>query len=111
MEEQLKEEEWTLEFHGVTYVINLSVAGQILVVDVEQLDTGERWSGEFTAQYLEEITQKVEPNTLFGTPSTGFPSLLKISNYPLLTSLPQGWQFQEILCLHKDAFFSLLQKQ
>ena len=66
-----------LAFHGVEYIISLSVAeGPVLIVDVEQVpisnfsfsflvsnvkkqkDDGQRWHGEFSANYIEEVTHK-----------------------------------------------------
>ena len=35
---------------SVSYLINLEVSGSSLVLDAEQIDNNERWSGEFTAQ-------------------------------------------------------------
>ena len=32
--------------------------GQVLLVDVEKKEDGERWHGEFSASYIEEVTQK-----------------------------------------------------
>lgn len=55
------EKEWTLEFHGVTYIIFVYSTGFVLKVDIEQTSPdflNSRWSGEFSAQYIEEITQK-----------------------------------------------------
>ena len=82
------EREWTREFHGSTYQITLSmtygtpdsdhdrhqgnsmIGTALLRLEVELLDcenshgssshgnVNERWYGEFTAQYIEEITHK-----------------------------------------------------
>jgi len=77
------EREWTREFHGSTYQITLSmtqgvpdsdhdhhqgnsmIGTSLLRLEVELLDCenshgsiNERWYGEFTAQYIEEITHK-----------------------------------------------------
>jgi coiled-coil domain-containing protein 61 len=66
------EREWTREFHGVTYQINICVvnggsgvgatplSGSLLKIEVEQVDddSNDRWSSEFTSQYIEEITHK-----------------------------------------------------
>eukprot|EP00602_Paraphysomonas_sp_CaronLab_P000215 CAMPEP_0185031382 /NCGR_PEP_ID=MMETSP1103-20130426/18830_1 /TAXON_ID=36769 /ORGANISM="Paraphysomonas bandaiensis, Strain Caron Lab Isolate" /LENGTH=789 /DNA_ID=CAMNT_0027566895 /DNA_START=93 /DNA_END=2462 /DNA_ORIENTATION=- len=47
-----------MEFHGITFVVNMSAAESLLSVDIEQVDSGERWSGEFTSQYIEDISHK-----------------------------------------------------
>jgi hypothetical protein len=68
-----------LEFHGIEYLISVSVSdGPVLVIDVEQViftiffaflliltfclksqkDDGQRWHGEFSANYIEEVTHK-----------------------------------------------------
>ena len=82
------EREWTREFHGSTYQITLSmtygtpdsdhdrhqgnsmIGTALLRLEVELLDcenshgssshgnVNERWYGEFTSQYIEEITHK-----------------------------------------------------
>ena len=79
------EREWTREFHGSTYQITLSmtygspdsdhdlhqgnsmIGTALLRLEVELLDSdnshghssvNERWYGEFTSQYIEEITHK-----------------------------------------------------
>ncbi len=61
-------EEWIQSFHGyvrayslenmkslihsfrTSYIINLIANEVLLVLEIEDEDTGERWSGEFTAQ-------------------------------------------------------------
>ncbi len=52
------EKEFSLEFRGSQYILVLSVVNQVMTVEVESVDTNDRWSGDFTAQYAEEITQK-----------------------------------------------------
>lgn len=50
-------------FHGVPYNLAITVAESAqpeptLAVDLEQLDTGAAWHGEFSASYVENITSK-----------------------------------------------------
>ena len=54
------DEEFRTVFHGVQYLLSLSVKknSSVLYIDVEQENTGERWRGEFSAKYIEQITQK-----------------------------------------------------
>ena len=40
-------------------MLDLIVNGNMLTLDAEQTDTNERWSGQFTSQYIEDITHKV----------------------------------------------------
>ena len=40
-------------------MIDLIVNGNMLILDAEQTDNNERWSGQFTSQYVEDITHKV----------------------------------------------------
>eukprot|EP00879_Flechtneria_rotunda_P026920 GHRR01028765.1.p1 GENE.GHRR01028765.1~~GHRR01028765.1.p1 ORF type:complete len:243 (+),score=77.40 GHRR01028765.1:133-861(+) len=48
-----------IEFHGVLYTITISTRGdELLVVDLEDKDTFDRWRGEFGAKYVEDITSK-----------------------------------------------------
>jgi coiled-coil domain-containing protein 61 len=53
-----------IQFHGIQYVLSLLVAssstssGKTLLVDIEQEESGARWTGEFAAKYVEDITQK-----------------------------------------------------
>uniref|UniRef100_A0A7S4JFC1 Coiled-coil domain-containing protein 61 n=1 Tax=Guillardia theta TaxID=55529 RepID=A0A7S4JFC1_GUITH len=48
-----------LTFHGTDYIVEVSANdSNILTVDVEKKDDGERWHGEFSASYIEEVTQK-----------------------------------------------------
>ncbi len=61
------EHEWKQEFHGVNYIVVLMVNGPILTLEAEQVDTNERWSGEFTAEYIEEITHKARSFKKFET--------------------------------------------
>jgi hypothetical protein len=40
-----------IEFHGVLYSINISTrADEVLVVEIEDKDSYERWRGEFAAK-------------------------------------------------------------
>ena len=46
-------------FHGVQYVLSLSsTGGNLLAIEVMQESTGDRWRGEFSSKYVEEITHK-----------------------------------------------------
>jgi len=56
------EHEWKQEFHGTHYIILITRNGPQLNIEAEQLDTNERWSGEFSSNYVEEITHKVPTN-------------------------------------------------
>eukprot|EP00960_Hanusia_phi_P078493 768822-Hanusia_phi.AAC.2 len=48
-----------LTFHGTDYIVEVSAnESNVLTVDVEKKDDGERWHGEFSASYIEEVTQK-----------------------------------------------------
>ena len=58
-------EHYGVEFHGIQYVLTVLVAtangkdsGKTLLVDIEQEASGARWTGEFAAKYVEDITQK-----------------------------------------------------
>ena len=51
----------------VTYVINLVVANSLLTLEIEDSDSNERWTGEFTSQYIEEITLKAGNFKKFST--------------------------------------------
>ena len=52
------DEEFRTVFHGVQYLLSLSVKKiQRLYIDVQQENTGER-CGEFSAKYIGQITQK-----------------------------------------------------
>lgn len=50
--------EYSRSFHGVNYIVNVSVVGLVLYFEVEQTSTNERWSAELTSQYVEEISLK-----------------------------------------------------
>eukprot|EP01036_Dinobryon_divergens_P053401 gene53401-71387_t len=55
------EQEWTIEFHGSQYIIFMQVLSSVLSIEAEHSTSTEssfRWRGEFTSQYIEEITQK-----------------------------------------------------
>lgn len=43
-------EEWSDSFHGTAYLITLISNDRLLTFEVEDEETGDRWSGEFTAQ-------------------------------------------------------------
>eukprot|EP01039_Chlorochromonas_danica_P009471 gene9471-10461_t len=51
-------QEWTLAFHGTDYIVTVTSSDALLSVEVEDEDSGDRWSAEFTSQYVEEITHK-----------------------------------------------------
>jgi len=48
-------------------VINLVVANSLLTLEIEDSDSNERWTGEFTSQYIEEITLKAGNFKKFST--------------------------------------------
>eukprot|EP01038_Epipyxis_sp_PR26KG_P007211 gene7211-9841_t len=54
----VEELEWELDFHGNDYIVNLTADDTIISLEIENSTSNERWSGEFTSQYIEEITQK-----------------------------------------------------
>ncbi|KAJ1478184.1 hypothetical protein T484DRAFT_1905047 [Baffinella frigidus] len=70
-------------FHGVDYIVTVSIHGGAgvqqdlpsLHVDVEQKEDGERWHGEFSSAYVEEVTQKTGNFKKFDT----FVKMLKSS--------------------------------
>ena len=45
--------EFEVSFHGYDYVVNVSVPGDFLDIQVEQERSNDRWRGRFTAQYIE----------------------------------------------------------
>ena len=53
-----------VQFHSIQYVLSILVAatghssGKTLLVDIEQEESGARWTGEFASKYIEDITQK-----------------------------------------------------
>jgi len=49
---------WKLNFHDVDYTTVVDVRDGMLTVEVEQDMGHERWSGEFSASYIEDITAK-----------------------------------------------------
>ncbi len=57
-EVQDNEYEWNVGFGDTNYVVMLIIKGAVLNLEIEEAVSGERWSGEFTAQYVEEITLK-----------------------------------------------------
>ena len=52
------EKEWNLNFHGNSYMIDILSQGNTLSISIESNDTNQRWTSEFTSQYIEEITLK-----------------------------------------------------
>uniref|UniRef100_A0A383WMQ5 Coiled-coil domain-containing protein 61 n=1 Tax=Tetradesmus obliquus TaxID=3088 RepID=A0A383WMQ5_TETOB len=53
------EAEVDIEFHGVFYTISIhNRSNEVLVVEIEDKDSFERWRGEFAAKYVEDITSK-----------------------------------------------------
>ena len=47
-----------LTFHGLAYIMSVSTIDDTLVIGAEEKETGERWRGEFSSRYIEEITHK-----------------------------------------------------
>lgn len=45
-------------FHEVEYLVEISGDDQVLVVESEQSADGERWRGQFSSQFIEEITRR-----------------------------------------------------
>ena len=50
--------EWTTGFGDTNYVVNLVVKEALVSLEIEDSMSNERWSGDFTSQYVEEITLK-----------------------------------------------------
>jgi coiled-coil domain-containing protein 61 len=48
----------TAEFHGVQYFVRASADSNSLLIEVEQESNNERWCGNFSAEYVEEICAK-----------------------------------------------------
>lgn len=56
-EKVILEREWQVSFNRVEYIVNLTQTADIVSFEIED-DHNDRWSGDFTAQYVEEITMK-----------------------------------------------------
>ena len=61
--------EFEVSFHGYDYVVNVSVPGDFLDIQVEQERSNDRWRGRFTAQYIE--VREAERAAGFGTVDAG----------------------------------------
>ena len=44
------EREWETTFSGTTYMVNLMQSNGLVIFELEDMSTNNRWSGEFTAQ-------------------------------------------------------------
>lgn len=61
------EQQDRLSFHGIAYIITTTiVGGEALRVEVETEDGKDRWMGEFTSKYVEDITHKTGSFKKFG---------------------------------------------
>eukprot|EP00775_Hariotina_reticulata_P002480 gene2480-2784_t len=47
-----------IEFHGISYAVCITVHEDVLVVEIEDRDSFNKWRGEFTSKYVEDITSK-----------------------------------------------------
>lgn len=47
-----------LHIYSTSYAVDLSVVGPVINIEIEQINTNDRWSGQFTTEYIEEITHK-----------------------------------------------------
>ena len=47
-----------LHLHGLSYELRVSADDGALHLDLEEHDGGQLWMGDFSAQYVEEITRK-----------------------------------------------------
>lgn len=47
-----------MSFHGIDYIIKISTRDDVLYIEIEQKDSGNIWKNSFTANYIEEISQK-----------------------------------------------------
>eukprot|EP01116_Phalansterium_solitarium_P018935 TRINITY_DN5161_c0_g1_i1.p1 TRINITY_DN5161_c0_g1~~TRINITY_DN5161_c0_g1_i1.p1 ORF type:complete len:421 (+),score=178.47 TRINITY_DN5161_c0_g1_i1:91-1353(+) len=50
--------ETELAVHGTQFFVSISTPNDNLVVEVEEILSGERWRGQFPAKYIEDITTK-----------------------------------------------------
>jgi len=50
----------------VTYIIKINSKDDSLSVEIEEKDTGNIWKNSFSANYIEEITQKTGNYKKFG---------------------------------------------
>eukprot|EP01032_Pedospumella_encystans_P026451 gene26451-29886_t len=51
-----QENRWDLELRGINYKINVAATRKLLTVKLEDMETNERWSAEFTSQQIEDKT-------------------------------------------------------
>jgi coiled-coil domain-containing protein 61 len=47
-----------MTFHGLAYIMTVSTIDDTLVLHAEERETGDRWRGQFSSRYIEEITHK-----------------------------------------------------
>eukprot|EP01035_Chromulina_nebulosa_P023958 gene23958-31098_t len=52
------DKEWTLDFHGTIYIVNLSADISSMLIDIEDAESSDRWTFEFSASYVEDMTLK-----------------------------------------------------
>lgn len=46
----MEEREWETTFSGTTYMVNITQSNGMVIFELEDMSTNNRWSGEFTAQ-------------------------------------------------------------
>ena len=46
----MEEREWETTFGGTTYIVTLTQSNGLVVFELEDMSTNNRWSGEFTSQ-------------------------------------------------------------
>jgi coiled-coil domain-containing protein 61 len=63
-------EEWVYTFHGISYIVCITVSSRVLTIQLEDAENGDRWSADFTAQYIEELTLKAGNYKKFGVFTT-----------------------------------------
>eukprot|EP01048_Picozoa_sp_COSAG05_P011121 COSAG05_NODE_1027_length_6117_cov_7.351778_4_plen_333_part_00 len=47
-----------LTFHGAAFVMSVTTIDESVVITAEEKETGDRWRGQFSSRYIEEITHK-----------------------------------------------------
>jgi coiled-coil domain-containing protein 61 len=47
-----------VSFHGVDYILKITVRDDQMFAEIEQKDNGHRWKNSFSAVFLEDLTQK-----------------------------------------------------
>ena len=47
-----------LTFHGLSFAMTVDTVDDTLVIHAEEKQTGDRWRGQFSSRYIEEITHK-----------------------------------------------------